>query len=163
MKPEFGQRRENDSEISSVVAGKESRYVLDEKPPACSEKSVGDSCEFEEEAGSLPGEPAAASGDAEVLAGESAGEAVDGAVVAKTAGRVLSWPFKVGAVCDSRQTSASSLDSARCDFSYVLVDRDVGEAVGEDPSPPSDLLALEDDFVSCSLKAEVDSADAREE
>jgi hypothetical protein len=49
VKPELGQRREKDGEISSVVGGKKSGYVLNEDPASVPEKSVSDSCELEEE------------------------------------------------------------------------------------------------------------------
>jgi hypothetical protein len=76
VKPEFGQRREKDGEISSVVGGKKSGYVLNEHPSSIGEKSVSDSGELEEEAGSLAGESSASSCDREVLAGESSAEEV---------------------------------------------------------------------------------------
>jgi hypothetical protein len=63
VKPEFGQRREKDGEISAVVGGKKSGYVLNEHPSPIGENSVSDSCELEEQAGAFSGESSAASGD----------------------------------------------------------------------------------------------------
>lgn len=79
VKPELGQRRENDSEISSAVRGKESGYVLNEEPPAISEKSVCDSGCLEEEAAPFSRESLPRTRDGEVLAGEAAGDDTNGA------------------------------------------------------------------------------------
>lgn len=77
MKPELGQRRENDGEIPSTVGGKKSGYVLKEEPSSIGEKSVCDSCELEEESRPPPGESGTASGDGEILARETACEEVN--------------------------------------------------------------------------------------
>lgn len=74
MEPEFGQRRENDGEISAAVGGKESGYVLNENPSSGANKLPCEPGELEEQAGSLPGEPPSSSGDGEVLAREPACE-----------------------------------------------------------------------------------------
>jgi hypothetical protein len=87
VKPEVGQRRENDREVPSRSvdssflissrAGKESGYVLDEDVASWSNKFIGESGELVEEAGSLTLEAGATTGDAEVLAGEPSAEEVD--------------------------------------------------------------------------------------
>jgi hypothetical protein len=48
VKPELGQRRENDSEIPAVVAGKKSGYVLKDDPASVPNKVIGNPCEGEE-------------------------------------------------------------------------------------------------------------------
>lgn len=55
MKPELGQRREKDGEISATVAGKKSGNVLDEDQPSGAKSPVCNAGELEEEAGSLTG------------------------------------------------------------------------------------------------------------
>lgn len=73
MKPELGQRRENDGEIASLLGGKKSGNVLDEDPPSGWNKLIGAAGELEEETGAFPCfESCASSGDGEVLAGETA-------------------------------------------------------------------------------------------
>ena len=73
--PEVGQRSKHDSEVPTAVRGEESGYVLNEYPAGS--KSVDDSGELEEQAGSSSGESCSFPGDAEVLAGESAAEEID--------------------------------------------------------------------------------------
>jgi hypothetical protein len=77
VKPELGQRRENDGEIPSTVGGKESGYVLDEDEPSGANKLIGEPGELEEEAASFACESGSPSGDAEVLAGEPSAEEID--------------------------------------------------------------------------------------
>jgi len=51
VKPEFGQRRENGSEVSATVRGKESGNVLNEQPSSVPENKVSDSgCLVEQDA-----------------------------------------------------------------------------------------------------------------
>jgi hypothetical protein len=63
VKPEVGQRREYDGEISSAVAGKESGYIFNENPSPVSENKVRDSGGLEEESGAFACESCPLSGD----------------------------------------------------------------------------------------------------
>ena len=73
--PEFGQRSQYDAEVPTILRGEQSRYVLDQQPSRS--KSVSDSGEFMEQAGSCSGEPGALSSDGKVLTGEPSDEDVD--------------------------------------------------------------------------------------
>lgn len=77
MKPDVGQRPEEGSEVPSSVGTEKTRDVLDQNVSAGPNKLVCDSGEFEEEGGSLAGEPGALPRDGEVLAGESADEEIN--------------------------------------------------------------------------------------
>jgi hypothetical protein len=48
VKPEVGQRRENDPEVSSPIRGKESGNILNENPSSIPENKVRDSGGLEE-------------------------------------------------------------------------------------------------------------------
>lgn len=74
MEPEFGQRRENDGEISAAVGGKESGYVLNENPSSGANKLPCDPGELVEQAGPCAVESGPVPGDGEVLAREPACE-----------------------------------------------------------------------------------------
>jgi hypothetical protein len=134
VKPELGQRRENDGEISATVAGKKSGYVLDEDPSSVENKFIGDSGELVEEAAALSGESGSGSGDAEVLARKASAKERD-----------------------TREACSAS------DLSDIVGAGDGGPMLVEDPSPPLVNLALEDDVGSGPFKAEIESADAAEQ
>jgi hypothetical protein len=73
--PEVGQRSKHCSEVPTAVRREETGNVLDEKPSGS--KSVCESGELEEQAGSLPGEPCSLAGDGDVLAGEPSAEEIN--------------------------------------------------------------------------------------
>jgi hypothetical protein len=79
VKPELGQRREYDGEISSGVAGKESGNVLNEDIPSGPYKLICDPCELEEQVGAAAfvHESGSSAGDGEVLAGEASAEEIN--------------------------------------------------------------------------------------
>lgn len=139
VKPELGQRRENDGEIASTVRGKESGNVLNEEPPAISEKSVCDSGCLEEKAGSLAGESGLRTRDGEVLAGEASGDDTNGA---------------------SPSLRFDPLPPVCANVMHVTEAGDSRPVAGEDSTGGGVLLALEDDSHPCALEAEVDAADA---
>jgi len=156
VKPEVGQRREKDGEISATVAGKKSGNVLNEEPSPIGENKVSDPGVLEEEAAALACEPGAASGDAEVLAGEASADEIN-TIGASLVGSLP--PFRLGECGICR--SSSRLFSTKS--SYIGVAGGVGEAFGEHASPPLVGFALPGDAHPCSFESEVDAADAREE
>jgi hypothetical protein len=100
VKPDVGQRTENNCEISSTVGTEQAGDVLNDNPACRSNKVVGNAGELEEESRSLSLEACAASGDGEVLAGESSAEKVDG--MNMSSGLIPDpplplWPFSVAA------------------------------------------------------------------
>jgi hypothetical protein len=78
VKPDVAQRTENDSEISSTGGTEQAGDVLNDDPSAGTNKLICDSGELEEQPGAFPGEPGAASGDRQILAGESSAEKING-------------------------------------------------------------------------------------
>jgi hypothetical protein len=79
VKPEVGQRRENDPEVSSPIRGKESGNILNENPSSIPENKVRDSGGLEEQSGAFACESCPFSGDGEVLAGEPSADEVNSA------------------------------------------------------------------------------------
>jgi len=73
--PDFGQRCENDSKVSSVGRGEEPNDVFKHDPSWL--KLICDSGELKEQAGAVTGESGSLPGDAEILARESSAEQVN--------------------------------------------------------------------------------------
>lgn len=75
-KPEVGQRLKHDSEVPTAVRGEKSGYVFQEDPPVSLREFelFRDARELEEEDAALSLETGSASGDTEVLTGESSCE-----------------------------------------------------------------------------------------
>jgi hypothetical protein len=155
VKPEFGQRREYDGEISTTVGGKKSGYVLNKEPATGAENSCGDSGEVEEEGGSLAGEAGAAAGVGEILAGESSGEEVNtkGAWVIPP-----SWLLNAGATSICRISRRWLLTNK--EGSKVGVAGDSGPVSGEDGPALLVGLALPEDSHPGPLEAEVETSDS---
>jgi hypothetical protein len=77
VKPELGQRREYDGEISSTVGGKKSGNVLNEDEPAIGPRTASAiRANSKKRPDRSPASPRSSSGDGEVLAGESSAEEV---------------------------------------------------------------------------------------
>jgi hypothetical protein len=74
--PELGQRAKHCSEVPTALAREETGYVLDEQEAGS--KRLSDSCELEEEAGTVTCESCSLPGNGEVLARESAAEQING-------------------------------------------------------------------------------------
>jgi hypothetical protein len=154
VKPELGQRRENDGEIPSVVRGKKSGNVLNEDIPAGLYKLICDPRELEEQVGAsaLVHEPGSSAGDREVLAGEAATENVNGMVFCRSA------PARIGG--ERLRSSDQSLPvNVAPHVSDIGVAGHSGESVREDSSSPPVGFALEHDRVSGPFESEVDAAD----
>jgi hypothetical protein len=158
VKPELGQRREYDGEISSTVAGKKSGNVLNEDPSSVPNKVIGDSGELEEQAGSLAGESCSSTGNGDVLAGEASAEEVNRSDISKGVKTAIHGDT-AGAQSRSGFGQSSSVQS-NTNVSDVLVAGDVGPVLGEDASAPSVGLGLEHDSHPGSLESEVDASDA---
>jgi hypothetical protein len=77
VKPELGQRRENDGKIPSALGGKESGYVLNEDIPSGLYKLICDPRELKEETAAGSIESGSFAGDAEVLTGEPSAEEIN--------------------------------------------------------------------------------------
>jgi hypothetical protein len=154
--PDLGQRSKQLSEVPTAVRGEQSGYVLDEKPAGSNRLS--DAGELEEQAGSLPGESCAASGDAEVLAGEPTAEEI------RACPGIPFRGFAVNAfvVSDGCQMSASSVAVLMCDRTNVVKDGDSGEPGCEDGPPVLVPLAEEGVMPAGLVEAEVESPDAGE-
>jgi hypothetical protein len=146
VKPEVGQRRENDSEISATVRGKESGYVLDEDESSRPNKFIGDSHELVEQAAALSFEPGALAGDGEVLAGESSAEEID-----------------VGGWGVNPELSPNMLAVCCSDVSDIGVENGLRPVGCKDLPPPCVLLGLEQDLEPGALEAEVEAADSAEQ
>jgi hypothetical protein len=74
--PDFGQRCEKDSKVSAFGRGEEPHDIFKDNPSW--PKLICDPCELKEETGALTLEACSLAGNAEVLAGESSAEKVDG-------------------------------------------------------------------------------------
>jgi hypothetical protein len=133
------------------TAGEESRDVLDQKPSSGPNKLIGDSGEFEEEAGSISGESSALAGDGEVLAGEASEDEIN---CPPNATLDLS-----GGVC----SSSACWSFPASDIAYVVEAGDIGPVALEDSPSVGVCLALGDDVDACSIGSEVEAADSAEE
>ena len=74
MKPEVGQRVEDDSEVSSAVGREKASHVFNQNPSAMSHTFICDPRELKEESGSVARESGAVASDGEVLTGEASAE-----------------------------------------------------------------------------------------
>jgi hypothetical protein len=157
VKPEVGQRRENDREISAGLAGKKSGNVLNEDIPAGPYKLICDSGELVEQAGAGSVKSGAFPGDAEVLAGEAAADEI------KTAW--YPWPglppLPFGeSVALSRRTSPRWFSPNH--VAYVVVDGDAGEPLSEHSLPPRILLTEERMSKPSPLESQIEASDPAE-
>lgn len=142
------------------MGGKKSGNVLDEDESAGPNKLIGESCELEEEAAAPAREPAAASGDAEVLAGEPAGEHVDLAGV-PAAVRDRDRLAMGRALLVFVDRGGGRLRNA--DETNVGSAGHVGPVVAQDhPAARVDLCLHHAAHPARALEADVEAADARE-
>ena len=142
VKPELGQRREKDGEISSVVAGKESGNVLDEDEPSGSNKFISKPRKLEEQARSLARQSGPATSDREILARETTAQQID-----------VRHSIRHQHARRRRSVLARQ-------FAHVREDGHVGPVTLQHATAVLVGFALEDDGHAGALKAEIESADA---